>query len=160
MRCGWVRWVLDYMMEPLARSIYRIRGWWFSIWSRGGGGRQPLSCDCVKLKPCLRLSAASHPSPPLPYSYSLFRGYRPPLRPAAQPSTVPLCSGPLLSHARSRGALFTPSRHCFLPFARASEGSEAFSLLMTMAVHRRTKPDERFVSISPRLPPSFSPRKP
>jgi hypothetical protein len=27
-RHGWVRWVLDYIAGPMARSIYRIRGWW------------------------------------------------------------------------------------------------------------------------------------
>jgi hypothetical protein len=35
-----VCWVLDYIAESMARSIYRIRGWWHSIGRYCAGGRR------------------------------------------------------------------------------------------------------------------------
>jgi hypothetical protein len=35
-----VCWVLDYIAEPMARSIYRIRGRWRSIGRDFAGGRR------------------------------------------------------------------------------------------------------------------------
>jgi hypothetical protein len=32
-------WVLDFLAEPTAHSIYRIRGWWLMIWRWRGGDR-------------------------------------------------------------------------------------------------------------------------
>jgi hypothetical protein len=43
-RHGWVHWVLDYMAEPMARSIYRIRGKWLvNLDWRTGGRREEMS---------------------------------------------------------------------------------------------------------------------
>jgi hypothetical protein len=35
-----VAWVLDYLTDPTARSIYRLRGRWRVNWSWRGGGRR------------------------------------------------------------------------------------------------------------------------
>jgi hypothetical protein len=39
-RLEWVRWVLDYMAESMAHSIYRIRGWWSMNLRWHGGDRR------------------------------------------------------------------------------------------------------------------------
>jgi hypothetical protein len=40
LRHKWVRWMLDYLAEMMARSIYRTRGWWLLNLAWRAGGRR------------------------------------------------------------------------------------------------------------------------
>jgi hypothetical protein len=40
LRHEWVRWMLDYLAELMARSIYRIRGRWLMNLDWRAGGRR------------------------------------------------------------------------------------------------------------------------
>jgi hypothetical protein len=69
-----------------------------------------LRVTLLELLRWIRLTAAHHPSPPLRYHCSQFRGYSSPYNPQRRALSAPLRRDPPLSHARCRGSLCTPPR--------------------------------------------------
>jgi surface antigen len=51
-RHGWVCWVLDYIEEPMARSIDMIRGRWPVNWRWRGGGRRGKKLLAQAIRGC------------------------------------------------------------------------------------------------------------
>jgi hypothetical protein len=49
-----VCWVLDYIAEPMAHSVYRIQGRWPVNWRRRGGGLRGKKLLAQAIRGCYR----------------------------------------------------------------------------------------------------------
>jgi hypothetical protein len=68
LRHEWVRWVLGYLSELRARSIYRIHERWWLIWGKTSGGRRGgrvSGCSVVAIAGAIALEVVNPDAPRL-----------------------------------------------------------------------------------------------